>query len=85
MELPEKVDLDWGGATIHDRRGGVRVTLRDGRAFVLDGSNDVDENNEGILVLEDGSETSLDHPEASWVLVRWRDFGAVRFEVEGGI
>lgn len=64
----------------HNRRGGVLVTLRDGRTFTLDGSNDVDEDNQGILVLEEGSGLSPDDPEAVWILLRWRDFRAVRFE-----
>jgi hypothetical protein len=63
-----------------DRREGLRVSLRDGRVFTLDGSNDVDENNEGIFVLEEGTGQDPEDPEARWIMIRWRDFLAVRFE-----
>jgi len=51
---------------------GAEVTLLDGRAFELEGSNDVDENNKGIYVLLSDGET---------VLVPWLDVLEVRFEV----
>jgi hypothetical protein len=73
------------GADVQEnRREGARVTLRDGRTFTLDGSNDVNGDNEGVLVLEDASGTSPDDPEANWVMVRWKDFLVARFEGEGG-
>lgn len=49
---------------------GARVELRDGRAFELSGSNDVDDGNRGILI-DDGSRT---------VRVPWRDFVELRLE-----
>jgi hypothetical protein len=66
-----------------DTREGVRVTLQDGRTFALFGSNDVDEGNDGIFVLDQESGRSPDDPEAVWTMVRWKDFKAVRFEGEG--
>jgi hypothetical protein len=85
VRLSVGVSADVTGAEVQEhRRDGARVTLRDGRTFNLDGSNDVNGDNEGILVLEDGSGTSPDDPEASWVMVRWTDFMAARFEGEGG-
>jgi len=62
------------------RTDGSRVTLRDGRILELDGSNDVDDTNHGIFVLEEGSGRSPDDEEAEWVMVRWVDFRVVRFE-----
>lgn len=53
-------DSDWGAA----------VTLRDGRSFHLEGSNDVDDDNRGIYVTPQGGETEL---------VRWRDLRQVTF------
>jgi len=51
------------------RRGSV-VTLKDGRSFKLRGSNDVDEDNKGIIIfLKDGDEAIVD----------WEDFDRVEF------
>jgi len=77
------VSVGGRGADVQrDRREGVLVTLRDGRTFTLEGSNDVDEGNEGVFVLEEGTGASPDDPEASWIMLRWRDFRAVRFREE---
>jgi len=46
------------------------VTLRDGRTFRLEGSNDVNDDNKGIYVTPEGGETQL---------VRWRDLRQVTF------
>lgn len=47
------------------------VVLRDGRTLELDGSNDVNDDNDGIFVLlDDGDE----------VRIRWRDFDRVTFD-----
>ncbi len=62
------------------RTDGARVTLRDGRVLELDGSNDVDDTNHGIFVMEEGSGGSPDDEEAEWVRVKWEDFREVRFE-----
>jgi hypothetical protein len=48
----------------------ARVALLDGRAFVLEGSSDVGEDNRGIFVELEGGET---------VLVRWVDFDKATF------
>ncbi|MBT8395350.1 MAG: hypothetical protein HKO65_01335 [Gemmatimonadetes bacterium] len=63
---------------------GATVTLRDGRAFELDGSNDVDDGNSGIFLVLDSSGQSPDDAEAEWVLVKWEDFRSVEFEWEDG-
>lgn len=48
---------------------GVLVTLRDGRTLELEGSNDVDHGNRGIVIHTDGREYD----------VQWRDFSSVSF------
>ena len=48
----------------------ARVELVDGRTLLLEGSNDVGNENQGIFVRSAGGET---------VLVRWRDFARVTF------
>jgi len=40
----------------------------------------VDSSNDGVFVLVDGSGRSPDDEEAEWVMVRWEDFLAVRFD-----
>lgn len=50
---------------------GAEVTLRDGRVFELEDSNDVDEDNKGIYVTLDDGEV---------VLVEWWDLERVTFE-----
>ncbi len=62
----------------------VLVTLRDGRVLELGGSNDVDDSNHGIFVLSFEDEHSPEDKEAQWVMVRWDDFRAIRFEWEEG-
>ena len=52
----------------------AQVTLRDGRSFELEGSNDVDRGNRGIYV-----ETE----EGGLELIRWEDFAEVVFAAEG--
>jgi hypothetical protein len=64
------------------RTEGAVVTLLDGRILELDGSNDVDSDNKGVFVLEDGS-GSPDDPEAVWTRVAWDDFRSARFEHGG--
>jgi hypothetical protein len=63
---------------------GARVTLWDGRSFDLTGSNDVDDDNDGIFLLQDGSGQSPDDTEAEWVMVKWTDFRSIRFHREDG-
>ncbi len=58
---------------------GARVTLTDGRTVELEGSNDVDEGNKGVMILAD---------EASprpWILVPWQDVRELRLDhAQGG-
>jgi hypothetical protein len=61
---------------------GAKVTLWDGRTFELAGSNDVDDSNDGIFIIEDGSGQSPDDLEAEWVMVKWTDFRSIRFHRE---
>jgi hypothetical protein len=51
-------------------RSSVRVTLLDGREFVMRGSNDVNDENKGIFVKQADGET---------VLVDWEEFDRVEF------
>lgn len=46
-------------ARIESLGDGARVELRDGRVFELDGSNDVDDGNRGIVIRIDGRETRV--------------------------
>lgn len=57
----ETIEKEWS-------RGSV-VTLRDGRSFELEGSNDVDRGNKGIFVI-DGDDVQM---------IEWRDFRRVTF------
>lgn len=50
----------------------AEVRLRDGRVLTLSGSNDVSEDNRGILVRPGG--------EGEWILVSWDELEEVRFE-----
>ena len=73
-----------GVSVSHPVKEGAQVTLRDGRVFELFDSNDVDESNNGVFVLEAGSGSSPDDLEAEWVMVKWEDFRTLRFEWEEG-
>jgi hypothetical protein len=73
-----------GVSVTHPVTEGAQVTLRDGRVFEMDGSNDVDESNHGVFILPEGSGWSPDDGEAVWVMVRWEDFQSVIFEWEEG-
>lgn len=55
----------------------AEVTLRDGRSWELQDSNDVDDGNRGILVrlADEGAPTG----EGGWVLLTWDEFLEVRF------
>lgn len=66
------LDVELGLVASVRRLGGwgAEVTLRDGRAFELDGSNDVDRGNKGIFVTFDDGETAL---------VRWEEMREVTF------
>jgi hypothetical protein len=66
-------DLELGLVRGIERVGSsaARVELLDGRSLLLEGSNDVNEENGGIFVRLDGG---------GMVLVRWRDLQRVTFE-----
>ena len=64
---------------------GASVTLRDGRTFELDDSNDVDWDNKGILIAP-GAASGGESPNGSqWRVVAWDDFKEVRFQVDSTI
>lgn len=66
-------DIEFGNIQRIEKRStrSAEVTLRDGRTFELEGSNDVDRDNKGIFVhLDDGST----------VVVDWHDFREIVFE-----
>ena len=52
------------------------VTLRDGRSFELDESNDVDWDNKGILIAGEGADQT--NP-SSWRMISWDDFREISF------
>lgn len=74
-ELVDGVDLDVEMGTIRSIErvsfDASRVTLRDGRSFVLGGSNDVDEGNRGVYV---------ERSDGTLVLVPWDRFEDVTFD-----
>lgn len=73
--MSDGIDYDLELGLVHTiervESGLVRVTLRDGRALELGGTDDVGEENGGIFVKPEGEGT---------VLVRWQDF--VRLTLE---
>ena len=80
-EMTTEVAVRASGVNVQTKpEDGVRVTLWDGRVFELTGSNDVDDSNNGIYVVLDGSGQSPDDEESEWVMVKWSDFRSVRFE-----
>jgi hypothetical protein len=81
----EVVSVNVGPAGVgvsHPVTEGARVTLRDGRVFEMDGSNDVDESNHGIFVLPEDSGWLPDDEGAEWIWVRWEDFHSLTFDWE---
>jgi hypothetical protein len=60
----------------HGRRRirGARVTLDDGRVLELEGSNDVDEGNKGVMI---STEETGSRP---WILVHWADVKELRLD-----
>ena len=73
-----------GVRVTHPVTEGASVTLRDGRVFEMDGSNDVDDSNHGIFILPVDSGWSPDDEEAEWIWVRWEDFQSLMLEWEDG-
>ncbi len=80
----ESVNVGFGVRVEARRIKGVRVTLLDGRVLELEGSNDVNDENKGILVLIDGGESPSPSDEPEWIMVRWQDFQELRFDHGGG-
>jgi hypothetical protein len=66
-------DVEFGAiATIEKRSSrSAEVVLLDGRSFELEGSNDVDRDNKGIVIEVDGGDP---------VLIRWDRFASVTFD-----
>lgn len=62
-----EMDMEFSQIASIEKRSdwGSLVTLRDGRTFELEDSNDVDDGNKGVLVTSEGGET---------VLVTWDEF-----------
>ena len=56
---------------------GAEVTLLDGRVMVLEGSNDVNDDNKGIFIQVDDQAGSLAE---GWVLVPWKDLKEIHFQ-----
>jgi hypothetical protein len=70
----ERAGADAGRGRIR----GARVTLNDGRVVELEGSNDVDEGNKGVMILGDEAGPR------PWILVRWQDVKELRLDHAGG-
>jgi hypothetical protein len=64
------IELGLVRAVVRVGASAARVELLDGRSLLLDGSNDVSDENQGIIVRGDGQRA---------VLVRWRDVERVTF------
>lgn len=85
-EMAVGVTLGRGATVEVDHSLLTRVTLLDGRVLDLTGSNDVDEENKGILIqIDDGPMSGSERPpsspsDGSWVRVTWSDFRSLRFE-----
>ena len=60
-----------------DSSRSAQVTLLDGRVLLMEGSNDVNEDNKGIMIQVDDAPGALD---GGWVLVSWDDFRELRFQ-----
>ena len=74
--------IEFGNITHIEREEpeGARVTLRDGRSFVLTGRNDVGEENRGIFIFPAPADGAVaDQPAPEWRYVAWDDFREVRF------
>jgi hypothetical protein len=66
-------DIEFGLIQSIEResRNSSRVTLMDGRSFVLRGSNDVNDENKGVFIEQDSGDT---------VMVYWDEFERVEFD-----
>ena len=73
-----------------DPKGGLRVSLANGRTLHLTDGGDVDEGNRGVFVMRasaDGVETTESRqpsPPARWRYVAWEEIGEVRFALPRG-
>lgn len=77
--VPLRLVTGAGGETVEANAGrgrirGARVTLNDGRVLELEGSNDVDQGNKGVMVLGDEAGPR------PWILVRWQDVKELRLD-----
>jgi hypothetical protein len=70
------IELAFVDRIVRGEAFGASVTLTDGRSFELEGSEDLDWDNKGVMVGVAGGDA--DDP-ASWRLVPWEEFGEVRF------
>lgn len=72
-----KMKIEFGKiASIKRERRGALVTLKSGREIYLDDSNDVDEDNRGIVV--------KDPKGYGKALIEWREFEEIRFSKPSG-
>jgi hypothetical protein len=72
-------DVEFGKIATIERNSSrsALVTLLDGRALELEGSNDVNDENKGIFIrVDDQAPSGTD----GWVHVSWDDFREIRFE-----
>lgn len=72
-------DVEFGKIATIERNSSrsALVTLLDGRALELEGSNDVNDENKGIFIrVDDQAPSGTD----GWVRVSWDDFREIRFE-----
>ena len=73
MGVDRRAEVRHGGGRASGLRASdtsARVTLLDGRRFVLRGSNDVNDENKGIFIRVDDGET---------VMLDWDEFERVEF------
>ncbi len=68
-----------------DPKGGLRVSLADGRMLHLTDGGDVDEGNRGVLVFPTVAEAggSWQGPSSGWRHVAWSEIGEVRLRHQG--
>ena len=72
-------DVEFGNirSIERDSSRSALVTLLDGRVLEMEGSNDVNDDNKGILIQVDDASGARD---GGWVLVDWHDFRELRFQ-----
>jgi hypothetical protein len=75
-DIVYEVELGLIATIERDSSRSAEVTLLDGRVLEMEGSNDVNEENKGILIELD--DPAGDHP-GGWVMVSWDEFRQLRF------